>query len=493
MIEPLQTIEGIQGAVKQDPKLSFDPNLKKTYLKLGGVLSNNSIPSFEPIVISPQTAEKEIKKATEKSAILQLVPPEKPEKPKVEIPKPEPLTLINSETLLEETFADPSLNRQRISDLMSTGNYEVSSGTLPTGIMADGKIDEEQSKLDEYKQEIDENTAKLKSLNIMNDPEFQLIASGIESQWNTRIESMRQINKSRTGSMTQLGTRLGSRYLAGGMAGIISEEEKQGMNRIAELETQKQSALAQAQKSFRAEKWDEYVDLINIAEKRYNTEVDEIDKLNKKVTEENKKLDEENLNINRDIMISELSGIGITNKNEVLKFLNDNGIKSTLKQVGDALKILETTDDLVGASSDLRTFKKFFPDVDITTPEGLQKFDEFTNRLKDEVLSPAEAGTLGVPYGTTKSQATKMGIIPKNTSDVKIFSKEEIARLELAGVSEDVYTNITKLLYAGKEEEEIKGLLEEAGLNSTLFDIYDRVIGVKKITGQEEEPSWLNQ
>ena len=141
----------------------------------------------------------------------------------------------------------------------------------------------------------------------------------------------------------------------------------------------------------------------------------------------------------------------------------------------------------------MRTFKKFFPDVDITTPEGLQKFDKFTNRLKDEVLSPAEAETLRVPYGTTKSQATKMGIIPKNTSDVKIFSKEEIARLELAGVSEDVYTNITKLLYAGKEEEEIKGLLEEAGLDSTLFDIYDRVIGVKKITGQEEEPSWLNQ
>ena len=488
MIEPLQTIEGIQGAVKQDPKLSFDPNLKKNYLKLGGVLSNNSIPSFEPIVISPQIAEKAIKTAQEKSAILTSVPEEKKEEKPEKPEKPQKVEGALSLDEAMEVFGNDFTGLQRQPD----GTYVPDKEALGRlGIKTD-EVDA-QDKADEYKQEIDENTAKLKSLNIMNDPEFQLIASGIESQWNTRIESMRQINKSRTGSMTQLGTRLGSRYLAGGMAGVVSEEEKQGMNRIAELETQKQSALAQAQKSFRAEKWDEYVDLINIAEKRYNAEVDEIDKLNKKVTEENKKLDEENLNINRDTMISELSGIGITDKNEVLKLLNDNGIKSTLKQVGDALKILETTDDLVGASSDLRTFKKFFPDVDITTPEGLQKFDEFTNRLKDEVLSPAEVKTLGVPYGTTKSQATKMGIIPKNTSDVKIFSKEEIARLELAGVSEDVYTNITKLLYAGKEEEEIKGLLEEAGLDSTLFDIYDRVIGVKKITGQEEEPSWLNQ
>lgn len=493
MIEPLNTLEGIQGAIKQDSKLSFDPNLKKTYLKLGGALSNNAIPSFEPIIISPQRAEKAIKTAQEKSAMLSPIL-EKPEKPKEEkIEKPEPLTLINSETLSEETFIDPSLNRQRVGDLMSTGNYQVSSGTLPTGIMADGKIDEIQAKSDEYKKEIADYTTKLKSLNVMNDPEFQLIASGIESQWNERITSMQQINKSRTGSMTQLGTRLGSRYLAGGMAGIISEEEKQGINRINELETKKQSALAQAQKSFRTEKWNEYVDLINIAEKRYNEEVDEIDKLNKKVTEENKKLDEENLNINRDTTISELNGLGITDRNEVLKYLNDNGVKSTLKQVDDALKILETTDDLVGTSSDLRTFKKFFPNVDITTPEGLQKFDEFTNRLKDELLSPTEAKTLGVPYGTTKSQAAKMGIIPKSTSDVKIFSKEEIARLELAGVSEDVYTNITKLLYAGKEKEEIKRILEESDLDPILLDIYDRVIGIKKITGQKEEPSWLNQ
>jgi len=441
MIEPLQTIEGIQGAVKQDPKLSFDPNLKKTYLKLGGVLSNNSIPSFEPIVISPQTAEKEIKKATEKSAMLAPIEPTKPEK--VEIPKPEPLTLINSETLLEETFADPSLNRQRISDLMSTGNYQVSSGTLPTGIMADGKIDEEQSKLDEYKQEIADYTTKLKNLNVMNDPEFQQIASGIESQWNTRIETMRQINKSRAGSITQLGTRLGSRYLAGGMAGIISEEEKQGMNRIAELETQKQSALAQAQKSFRTEKWNEYVDLINIAEKRYNEQITEIDKLNKKATEENKKLDEENTNIKRDTAISELSGLGIVDKKEVLKFLNDNGIKTTLKQVDDALKILETTDDLVGTSSDLRTFKAFFPDVDITTPEGLQRFYDFRDKGKIEWSEPYMLGGDYVQKNTKTGQIRTAVNVPSGgnnnitATELDQFINKQMATPEFQALSDE--------------------------------------------------------
>lgn len=69
----------------------------------------------------------------------------------------------------------------------------------------------------------------------------------------------------------------------------------------------------------------------------------------------------------------------------------------------------------------------------LVSEKGVQdKANAKTAADADKVLSPAEAKTLGVPYGTTAAQAAKMGITPKSgksgggTSSAKT-EKEEIA------------------------------------------------------------------
>jgi len=42
----------------------------------------------------------------------------------------------------------------------------------------------------------------------------------------------------------------------------------------------------------------------------------------------------------------------------------------------------------------------------------------YKGEAEDELLSPTEANQLNVPYGTTKSQAAQMGIVPKSASEV---------------------------------------------------------------------------
>lgn len=69
----------------------------------------------------------------------------------------------------------------------------------------------------------------------------------------------------------------------------------------------------------------------------------------------------------------------------------------------------------------------------LTDEQGKQTIAEqkVTKAEQDELLSPAEAKTLGVKYGTTKEQASKLGIVPttkKNTSTpTGSITKEQIA------------------------------------------------------------------
>lgn len=49
-------------------------------------------------------------------------------------------------------------------------------------------------------------------------------------------------------------------------------------------------------------------------------------------------------------------------------------------------------------------------------------------KSKEKILSPTEAKLLGVPYGTTESQAQAMGITPKEAGDV--FTKQEVLKME---------------------------------------------------------------
>ena len=119
-------------------------------------------------------------------------------------------------------------------------------------------------------------------------------------------------------------------------------------------------------------------------------------------------------------------------------------------------------------------------------PKYLKKYKK--QGKEQELLTPSEAKTLGVPYGTTREEAAKMGITPKKEEKVTteisgFFTKEEVSRLKMAGLDEDTYTNITKLLSGGIELDEIRDILRNAKLDPALLDKYDKAVGIEKVRG----------
>ncbi len=216
-----------------------------------------------------------------------------------EVRKIEPITLLN-EVGQEVTFNNPDVNVQNIQKYLDQG-YEVKSGTLPTGVNIGGQAnpvqDEINKQLEEIntaKTEVEDLTNKLNNLDISNDPAFVALSTGIQNTWNDRIAEMEKANTSRIASMNQLGIRYGSKYTGGSFGSIVSEEERQGIQRVSSLEAKKQQALAQAEIAFRSQKWDEYVDLIQLAEDKYAQEVEELNSLNEIAVKRNEAIAKEN-------------------------------------------------------------------------------------------------------------------------------------------------------------------------------------------------------
>lgn len=319
----------------------------------------------EPIIISTKQADNKISEADDKLA--GLTTPKPPEiKPEVkETPKPEvkePIGISYSD--LVTTGEDVSLYEKQ-----TDGSYVKKQPKTQLEL----DLEKEKDDVETATAEINAANDRLKSFDVSKDPELQGIISNISSQFDTRIRQMEEINRSRTGGLTQRGFRTGGRYTTS-YAGIVSAEERAGMDRVGELEAQKQSAIISAQSAFKAQKWNEYVKFADLAEKSYEKQVAELSELNKKAVEQNKKIEEEkNKNKVGDAVYNAFAG-GQTDTADIYATLRNQGIATTTKEVDDIVKILNPDPELTGLSADFKTFKQFFPDVDVATKEGQDQY-----------------------------------------------------------------------------------------------------------------------
>lgn len=190
----------------------------------------------------------------------------------------------------------------------------------------------EQSDLDAAQSEVTMYTDKLKNFDVSNDPALKAIQEGIEKTWTARIAEMQRINKSREASIKTTGVRIGSQFTGGAggmMGGIISEEERQGVERISGLEAQKMQALAAAREAFENKKWNQYSKLVSLANENYEKQLKEVEKLNVAMAEKNKQIqaqasavEEATQRAARDSAITELYSQGLTNPAQLLGVLN---------------------------------------------------------------------------------------------------------------------------------------------------------------------------
>ncbi|GAH53868.1 unnamed protein product, partial [marine sediment metagenome] len=170
---------------------------------------------------------------------------------------------------------------------------------------------------------------------IGQDPQLRRILDTISATWDIRIRDMEEANRRREQSMETLGIRLGARWAGGTrgvFGGIVSAEERAGIQRVADIEAKKQASLLNAEIAFREEEWDRYGEMVDLAEEEYKEQVEELEALNEATLEQNKMIFEET----QKAVALDLLRSGVTDPLEIQRA---SGME--LDEIGDLIDVLD--------------------------------------------------------------------------------------------------------------------------------------------------------
>lgn len=238
----------------------------------------------------------------------------------------------------------------------SDGTYTPDSSALARlSVKTSAKTPVEQAQYEANKANYDSAVLSLTNFQsaMDGDPALQRILSGVKGTWDARIRQQEQSNASQTASIQTAGLRFGSLRYGGGsagpMAGIISATERAGMDEIAKLTSAKDSALAAARSAYESQKWDQYVKLVDLAEKKYSESKAAVAKLVEAQAEVEKKRKEAEVQSKKDNAIADALESGLSSPADILKKVKGNGLNVNLKDISDALSSLHPEEkDIVG-------------------------------------------------------------------------------------------------------------------------------------------------
>jgi len=196
---------------------------------------------------------------------------------------------------------------------------------------------------------VDDLVAQMEAYKI-SDSSLNATIDNIKRQYDSRKAEMARINDSRKAQLQTLGMRTGgTRYAGATFGGVVAEEERQGLARVAELDAAMNDAILKAQEAQRTNNWSIFSKQVDLAESRRKELADTIAETNKAAIEQNKKIKERADQSERETAISSLYGAGITSPADILKNLNALGYDITSKDLKDTLDTLipKGLDDLV--------------------------------------------------------------------------------------------------------------------------------------------------
>lgn len=272
----------------------------------------------------------------------------------------------NLDGVTKELSGD-TITPEAVQALLNQGFYSIeSSGDVPswanTGDIETGRA-LAKANLDfaNAQKDLDEVRGQLNSFT-ETDSRLQGIINAINNLWEARKTDMVNVNTRRIASLNTLGVRLGGRYTGGMFGGIVTEEERQSVTRIAELEAKKQEAISSAKESARTKNWQVYSEQVRLAEKAYTEKQDALKELNKNIVENNKKAKEQLVQSSRDNAVAGLIEQGITDPLQILDFLNydDSGEQTgdfTIKEVTDVIEDIKNATKATNLPSDIAEWK----------------------------------------------------------------------------------------------------------------------------------------
>jgi len=203
------------------------------------------------------------------------------------------VTFVNPDTSQTQRLSTSAITPELVQSFRGQG-FEVaeSEGNVPSFVFQTNPAAQE---LAQAEIELEGLRSRINDFAV-SDAELLNTVNNINQQFDTRIKEMRQINERRQASIETLGVRIGSRFTggAGGVfGGIVAEEERQGIDRIAEIESQKQAAITAARNAAASQNWEVFGVQVAQAERRQEEKLAEVEKFNKILVENNAKVREQ--------------------------------------------------------------------------------------------------------------------------------------------------------------------------------------------------------
>jgi len=317
------------------------------------------------------------------------------------------ITYVNETTGQEMTLKGSAITEQAKADAVKKGYTEASSEI--SGVKTTPEMAKLKREVDSATRETDSFMSRLESM-LISDKELRGDIRQIGAKYEARKTEMQDINNRRQVAMETLGVRTGARYTGGSggiMGGILSEEERQGLMRIENIENDKQDAMMSAKKAARDQNFTLYTTLVAKAEKMQEKKATELQALKKAQAEQDAKIAEEKQQTEYDALIAEQLGAGITDSTKLFQAL---GGKVPYDKILEVAKLLPKAPE------------------DFTLSEGQKRFDAKGNLIASVGKTYAPKT---VPAGMTAGQVSAFnGIVGKYNASPLIAASDRTVVLK---------------------------------------------------------------
>lgn len=280
------------------------------------------------------------------------------------------VTFINPETGAEQTLRGDALTNKARTELENQG-FVVAESDVAVG-EKDPEIGILEQEAEDAKNELQRFNDKLEDQAISS-RELRSTIRNIQKVYGARIDSMEEINRRRQDAIRTLGVRLGSRYTGGTkgvFGGVIAEEERQGLERIAQIEADMQAAIGEAEQAAREFNFTLYSESADRAEELFKDKKEALEALKTAQAEEQKKVEEEEERVAQQSEIISQISLGLTDPTEIFTSLGGAVPFDAIKEITDTLPSTEEKDLEFKTGSKYQPAGVFDPATGEFTPLG---------------------------------------------------------------------------------------------------------------------------
>lgn len=186
----------------------------------------------------------------------------------------------------ERVIGDADMNKSQIQQ----GGWTFVGGQKPRFLseqQPEYRIEQANQNLDSQLQ--DEIIKPLDAIRSQMNQANQALIQSIQTQYATRKTQMEQANKQSLETLRVLGFKSGrAEYAPEIQTSILSSEERQGIQRLAELDSEEKSLIAQAQLAASKQDYEMLTKKMDLVQKARKDQVDQVNKLRELAIEEEK-------------------------------------------------------------------------------------------------------------------------------------------------------------------------------------------------------------